>query len=73
MLWVRKNPAKFPPNFPPNFPPKNQKKITDELLQEHRENITQFSSKSVELNQFLLPLSVPLKRDWRYYFVRRPL
>ena len=30
-------PGKFPPNFPlnfPNFPAKNQKKITDELLQE---------------------------------------
>ena len=34
-----KNPAKFPPNFPPNFPAKNQKKITDELLQGRRENI----------------------------------
>ena len=33
ILWVRKNPAKYPPNFPP----KNQKKITDELLQERRE------------------------------------
>ena len=33
----QKNPGKFPPNFPlnfPNFPAKNQKKITDELLQE---------------------------------------
>ena len=34
-----KIPGKFP-NFPlnfPNFPAKNQKKITDELLQERRE------------------------------------
>ena len=41
VLWVRKNPGKFPPNFPlnfPNFPAKNQKKFTDELLQERREN-----------------------------------
>ena len=38
ILWVRKNPTKFPPNFPPNFPAKNQKNITDELLQERREN-----------------------------------
>ena len=40
VLWVRKNPGKFPPNFPlnfPNFPAKNQKKFTDELLQERRE------------------------------------
>ena len=32
-----KIPGKFPPNFPlnfPNFPVKNQKKFTDELLQE---------------------------------------
>ena len=37
-----KIPGKFPPNFPlnfPNFPAKNQKKVTDELLQERRENI----------------------------------
>ena len=27
--------AKFPPNFPPNFPAKN---LTNELLQERREN-----------------------------------
>ena len=36
-----KIPGKFPPNFPlnfPNFPAKNQKKFTDELLQERREN-----------------------------------
>ena len=33
----QKNPAKFPPNFPTKFPPKNQKEITDELLQERRE------------------------------------
>ena len=35
-----KIPGKFPPNFPlnfPNFPAKNQKIITDELLQERRE------------------------------------
>ena len=38
ILWVRKNPAKFPANFPPNFPPKNQKKFTNELLQERQEN-----------------------------------
>ena len=34
-----KNPGKFPPNFPlnfPNFPAKNQKKFTNELLQERR-------------------------------------
>ena len=37
LLWVRKNPTKFPPNFPPDFSPKNQN-ITDELLQERREN-----------------------------------
>ena len=39
------NPAKFPQNFPlkfPNFPPKNQKKITDELLQERRENTLRY-------------------------------
>ena len=38
----QKNPGKIPPNFPlnfPNFPAKNQKKITDELLQERRKNI----------------------------------
>ena len=29
----------FPPNFPPNFPAKNQKKNTDELLPERRENL----------------------------------
>ena len=37
----KKNPGKFPPNFPlnfPKFPAKNQKKFTDELLQERREN-----------------------------------
>ena len=36
-----KIPGKFPPNFPldfPNLPAKNQKKFTDELLQERREN-----------------------------------
>ena len=41
VLWVRKNPGKFPPNFPlnfPNFPAKNQKKFTNELLQERRKN-----------------------------------
>ena len=35
----KKMPGKFPPNFPlnfPNFPSKNQKKFTDELLQERR-------------------------------------
>ena len=35
---------KFPPNFPlnfPNFPAKNQKKFTDELLQQRRENNSQ--------------------------------
>ena len=39
-MGQKKNPGKFPPNFPlkfPNFPAKNQKKITDELLQERRE------------------------------------
>ena len=38
-----KNPGKFPPNFPlnfPNFPAKNQKKFTDELLQERREKVS---------------------------------
>ena len=47
VLWVRKNPGKFPPNFPlnfPNFPAKNQKKFTDELLQEHREKTFAFVS-----------------------------
>ena len=34
----RKILAKFPTKFPPNFPSKNQKKFTDELLQERREN-----------------------------------
>ena len=34
----QKNPTKFPPNFPANFPPQNQKKFTDELLQERQEN-----------------------------------
>ena len=28
---------KNPPKFPPNFPVKNQRKFTDELLQERRE------------------------------------
>ena len=40
-LFCGSNPGKFTPNFPlnfPNFPAKNQKKITDELLQERREN-----------------------------------
>ena len=40
-----KIPGKFPPNFPlnfPNFPAKNQKKITDELLQERREKKWRF-------------------------------
>ena len=40
-----KIPGKFPPNFPlnfPNFPTKNQKKFTDELLQERRENDVRF-------------------------------
>ena len=43
-----KIPGKFPPNFPlnfPNFPAKNQKKFTDELLQECRE-------KSLALTKF---------------------
>ena len=38
----KKIPGKFPPNFPPNcpnFPAKNQKKFTDELLQERREKV----------------------------------
>ena len=37
-LWVRKKPAKlYLPNSPQNFPPRTQTKLTDELLQEHRE------------------------------------
>ena len=43
-----KIPGKFPPNFPlnfPNFPAKNQKKFTDELLQERRENKRRMSTK----------------------------
>ena len=36
----RRNPTKFQPNFPQIFPSKHMKKITDELLQERRENKT---------------------------------
>ena len=44
----KKNPGKVPPNFPlnfPNFPARNQKKFTDELLQERRENTLKTAAK----------------------------
>ena len=47
----KKIPGKFPPNFPlnfPNFPAKNQKKITNELLQERRENCMRTRAKTGE-------------------------
>ena len=40
----RKSPAKFPTKFP-KFPCEKSKKITDELLQERRENIVSFHTK----------------------------
>ena len=53
-----KIPGKFPPNLPlnfPNFPAKNQKKFTDELLQERRENaFSDFGSMACELPRISL-------------------
>ena len=48
----KKIPGKFPLNFPlnlPNFPAKNQKKITDELLQEHRENFLDGRNRAIQI------------------------
>ena len=56
-------PAKFPPNFPQNFPPQYQQKVTDELLQEHRENISQGVKKKVckPCSSLVQPASCPIK------------